>query len=280
MKNLKGKIDLHIHTTASDGTWEPEYIAELSAKSGIGLISITDHDETANIKKGERAAAGYGLNYLRGVEISSVKDGEVFHILGYGIDLGNRDFVNLIDNNRYLLQKKDDDFVKDLIKKGYNIKLNDYEAYEHKSSRGGWKALSFLIDAGLCRDAADFFNNLYLEAGEMSQPDFPDVSNVINIIKKAGGVPILAHPYYTPSEVPVEKRLSTFYELGILGFECYHPNHNKKVIKECVDWCRKNNTIITAGSDCHGTFILTRHLGEPAAYIDDLNLGVLDDFII
>lgn len=51
MKNLKGKIDLHIHTTASDGTWEPEYIAELSAKSGISLISITDHDETANIKK-------------------------------------------------------------------------------------------------------------------------------------------------------------------------------------------------------------------------------------
>lgn len=280
MKDLKGKIDLHIHTTASDGTWEPEYIAELAAKSGISLISITDHDETANIRKGEKAAAENGLNYLRGVEISSVMDGEVFHILGYGVDLDNRDFIDLIDNNRYLLQKKDDDFVKDLIKMGYNININDYEAYEHKSSRGGWKALSFLIDAGLCKDAADFFNNLFLKAGEMSQPDFPDAFNVINIIKKAGGVPILAHPYYTPSEVPVEQRLSTFYKLGVLGFECYHPNHNKKIIKECVDWCRKNNTIITAGSDCHGTFILTRHLGEPAAYIDDLNLGILDDFII
>lgn len=280
MKNLKGKIDLHIHTTASDGTWEPEYVAELAAKSNIGLISITDHDETANIKRGEAAALKYGLNYIRGVEISSFQDGEVFHILGYGADLNNRDFIDLIDNNRYLLQKKDDDFVKNLIDKGYNINLEDYDAYEHKSSRGGWKALSFLIDAGLCSDAADFFNNLYEKEGETSFPDFPEASHVINIIKKAGGVPVLAHPYYTPSDVPVEKRLSAFYELGVLGFECYHPNHNSRIIKECVDWCRKNNTIITAGSDCHGSFILTRHLGEPAAYIDDVNLGLLYDYII
>lgn len=280
MKNINGKIDLHIHTTASDGSWEPEYVVKLANDSNVGLISITDHDDISNVLKTEALAQKNNISFLKGVEISSLYDDELFHILGYGIDVQNQALNELLDKNRYELEKKDTDFIKLLINKGYNINFDDYEKYEHKTSRGGWKALSFLIDAGLCKDVADFFNNLYNLEPDKGQPDFKAPENVIKLIKAAGGIPILAHPYYTPSEVPVSKRLGMFYDMGIEGFECYHPNHNKAITEECLAWCRANKTIITSGSDCHGDFIKTRHIGVPECYIEDVYLGALADFIM
>lgn len=280
MKQINGKIDLHIHTSASDGSWEPEYIIKIAKQSNVSLISITDHDEISNVLKTKNLAQKNNISFLTGVEISSLYNGELYHILGYGMDLQNKALNELLDKNKYNLEKKDTDFIKLLIKKGYNIKFKDYEKYEHKSSRGGWKALSFLIDAGLCKDINDFFNNLYNLQEDKSQPDFPISENVVKVIKSSGGIPVLAHPYYTPSDVSVSKRLGIFYGMGIEGFECYHPNHNQAITEECVKWCKANKTIITSGSDCHGDFIKTRHIGIPECYLNDLYLGGLAEFII
>ena len=84
------KVDLHIHSTASDGTWTPQELVNAAQAAGLGLIAVTDHDSTANVAETMRIAAANGIKCLPGVEVCSTKDGMSFHILGYGIDTDNK----------------------------------------------------------------------------------------------------------------------------------------------------------------------------------------------
>jgi predicted metal-dependent phosphoesterase TrpH len=274
------KVDLHIHSYASDGTWPTEKIINSALDKEIMLISITDHDEIKMTEEAVNISRKKKINYLKGVEISSTLNGELFHILAYGIDVNNKELNKLLENNRNMLDEKDDNTIKYLINNGYNIDFQKYLNYENDPTRGGWKALNFLIDEKLCIDVGDYFGRLFKDKHEIQFPEFPHPEEVIRIIKRADGIPILAHPYYTPIELPVAERLGVFKEIGIDGFECFHPNHSKDITRLCLEWCKKNNTIITAGSDCHGDFIKTRRIGEPIAYIEDINLGKLKDYII
>ncbi|MFD3158426.1 PHP domain-containing protein [Haloimpatiens sp. FM7330] len=272
-------VDLHIHTMASDGTWTPEQIVLEAIDKGVKLISITDHDETSNLKEAENQAKRYDIKFIKGVEISSTYNGELFHILGYGIDEQNIKLRDILKGNRKLLEDKDDNSIKALRERGYNIDFNEYVSYKHNPSRGGWKALNFLIDKNICKDVGDFFANLFVGENSLAFPQFPHPKEIVEIVKQAGGVPILAHPYYVHTEEKVEDRLSTFFDMGIEGFECYHPNHSQQITKECIEWCKRNNAIITAGSDCHGDFIKTRSVGKPRVCMEQLNLGKLVQFI-
>ncbi len=274
------RVDLHIHTNASDGTLNPEELIEKILENNIELISITDHDEIENVENMKQLAKEKNVLFIPGIEISSTFNGDMYHILAYGTDNNNIQLIELINNNKNLLENRNHQSVKYLIDKGYDIDFVEYEKYDYDKRRGGWKTLNFLIDKGLCRDVGDYFNRLFYNEKTILFPVFPSSEEVIKVIKEAGGVPILAHPYYEKNSIPVDEKLSTFLKLGIEGVECYHPNHSKEIINKCVQWCREKGTIITAGSDFHGGFIETRRLGTPEARISDINLGRLEDFIV
>lgn len=275
-----GKIDLHIHSTASDGTWMPKYIVEKAKLSNVQLISLTDHDDIANVDECEKICKDNDVNFISGVEISSTHKGESIHILGYGVDTKSNEFNKFITENRIKLENEDSKSIRALISKGYNLSYEEYEKYEHVPERGGWKALNYLIDCGLCKDVGDFFENLLKREGISGSPEFPQVEETVKVIKAAGGVPVMAHPYYSKSDIPVNERLSEFMELGIEGVECFHPNQSREISEECAEWCRKNNMIITCGSDCHGDFIKTRCIGKPEVDASLINLGRLQEYII
>jgi predicted metal-dependent phosphoesterase TrpH len=267
------KVDLHMHTIASDGAWTPDVLVEEAKKNNIGLMSVTDHDSTDNVLVVEELCKKNNIKFIRGVEISSSFNKDWFHILGYNINIENKQLKELLYHNTYLMEKKDDDTIKMLIDDGYNIDFNEYKKYEYKLERGGWKALNFLIDIGICVDVADFFGRLFSETRKVPFPKFPSSKEVIGIIKKAGGVPILAHPEYLPIDFDIEYRLNEFKYIGIEGVECYHPNHSKETTDRCLKWCKENYMLITAGSDCHGNFIPNRKLGNPQVFLSELNLG-------
>ena len=144
------KVDLHIHSTASDGTWTPQELVNAAQAAGLGLIAVTDHDSTANVAETMRIAAANGIKCLSGVEVCSTKDGMSFHILGYGIDTVNKHLQELLAHNTYLLEKKDDDSVQLLIKQGWPLDFKEFQNYTYDRRRGGWKSLAYLIDKGLC----------------------------------------------------------------------------------------------------------------------------------
>jgi predicted metal-dependent phosphoesterase TrpH len=279
MLDKHDKIDMHIHSTASDGTWDSENILHEIKINRIKLFSLTDHDSYENIEKVKKLMNEEDIYFIPGVEVSSQYKGELFHILAYGTNNSNEKFNEILSKNRSQLEEKDDNSIKYLIKKGYNIQYKDYMEYKHNPQRGGWKALNFLIDKRICKDVSDYFSRLFAGNVDMKSPEFEDSINVIKAIKKAGGIPILAHPYYLNIDCTVEERLGRLYELGIEGVECYHPNHSKERTEQCISWCKKNNIIITAGSDCHGDFIPKRKIGMLNISVEKANLKNLLQYV-
>jgi predicted metal-dependent phosphoesterase TrpH len=274
------KVDLHMHTIASDGSYSPRELIKEALKAKLKLIAITDHDTLNGVEETEKLALASGLSFLKGVEVSSVFEGHLFHILAYGIQMKNIKLIELLKNNREILEKQDDESIKLLIKEGFNLNLNEYKAYEHNVNRGGWKALNFLIDKGICTGTKDYFEKLFIGKRSIDLPKFSNAQEVINVIKEAGGVPVLAHPFYERPLNPVTDNLGKFKDMGIKGVECYHPNHSNCAIDLCLKFCVGENLITTGGSDFHGQLITTRKLGVPEVSFNMLNLGELQCHIL
>lgn len=268
------RADLHIHTTASDGCWTPEQVvAEVQAR-GIGLFAIADHDSAANVLPVETLARDAGLTFLRGVEISTLLDGRLFHVLAYGFDIGNPGLTALLQENRAKLDQQNDSIVHRLIAAGYEIDLDDYITYECDHTRGGWKVLNFLIDRGFCTGPRDYFDQLVAPLPTV-WPAFPHPAYVIAIIREAGGVPILAHPGASMRRTGIaDETLHSFLDFGIAGLECYTCYHDEDTTRWFVDWCDRHDLLVTGGSDCHGGFV-GRELGVPVVDTADLRLGKL-----
>lgn len=267
------RTDLHMHTIASDGTLSPKELLEEIKEKGIGMFSITDHDSIGSLEEMELLVKNEDVKFIKGVEISSLLEGEQFHILAYNFDPKNERLLSLIENNDILLREKDDNSIKQLIESGYDIDFEEYLKYEHNPVRGGWKTLNFLIDRGICKNIDEFFNEVFVGERSLKYPLFPHPKKVIEIIKEASGISVLAHPRYGKSKFDLDYILESFKLWGIEGIECYHPNHDEKNIEYLVNYSLKNNLIITGGSDYHGGLISRRALGKPKFYtrIDLLN---------
>jgi predicted metal-dependent phosphoesterase TrpH len=268
------RADLHIHTTASDGCWTPErVVAEVRAK-GIELFAVTDHDSTASVRRASALAREAGLAFLPGVEVSTLLDGHLFHVLAYGFDLDSPALMGLLQENRARLEQTNEDVLHRLIAAGYEIALDDYVAYEYDRTRGGWGVLNFLIDRGFCTGVSDYFDNLVSQFPR-EWPPFPHPAEAVAVIREAGGVPILAHPGVSLNYVGIsEGTLHPFLDFGIAGLECYACYHDEATTRFCLDWCTRHDLLITGGSDCHGGFV-GRELGVPVVDTADLWLGEL-----
>ncbi|MGL5245057.1 MAG: PHP domain-containing protein [Sarcina sp.] len=263
----KVRTDLHIHTIASDGTLTPiELLKEIENK-GVKMFAITDHDSLDSINEmKELTKDNTSIKFIHGVEVSSMLEGEQLHILAYNFDLDNVNFNNLINNNKRLLQEKDDESIKMLIQRGFPLDFNEYLKYEHNPAKGGWKTLNFLIDKGLCLGVEDFFSRVFTDDRKLQYPNFPHPKEIIMEIKKAGGIAIMAHPSYGKSSFTLEYILDEFKAWGIDGIECSHPHHSVNIKKYLESYCIKNNLIITGGSDYHGGLLSKRSLGIPEFY--------------
>jgi 3',5'-nucleoside bisphosphate phosphatase len=273
------RADLHIHTIASDGCWEPErVVAEVRARS-IELFAVTDHDTIASVAPVEALAREAGLAFLRGVEVSSWLGEHYFHILAYGFEPDTASFSALLGENRAKMLESNREVVHDLIARGYRIDPEDFEAYSYDRSRGGWKALNFLIDRGFCTGVKDYFGALEIGMSKVFRT-FPHPAEAIAVIREAGGVPVLAHPGSTLRDVGVSaETLQPLLDFGIGGVECYHRYNDEVTTRFCLDWCARHTLVTTAGSDCHGGLV-NRELGFPPTDTADLRLGELEERII
>jgi predicted metal-dependent phosphoesterase TrpH len=275
------RADLHIHTTASDGTWTPEEVVEHVQEAGIGLFAIADHDTLEGalavadlVRRTPNAPA-----FLLAVEISTLLDGALVHILGYGVRPDHPSLNDLLRANQARLEWVNEETLRRMARAGYPVDLEAYAVYPNDPRRGGWKGLNFLIDAGLCRDVRDFFERIFVDPIRPPAPDFPRPAEAIARIREAGGVPILAHPEGSFRDGPIEEALAPFLEFGIAGVECHSPYHSPETTARCRTFCARHGLLVTGGSDCHGSFT-DRQLGVPPVMMDDLRLGPLEGLIV
>ncbi len=279
-KNMRA--DLHIHTVASDGTWMPQEVVKHVQAAGIGLFAVADHDTlegalaVADIVRRTPGAPAF----LLAVEISTLLDGALVHILGYGVRPDHPSLNDLLRSNRARLEWVNDETLRRMARAGYPVDLEAYAAYPNDPRRGGWKGLNFLIDAGLCRDVRDFFERIFVDPVRPPEPDFPHPEEAIHRIREAGGVPVLAHPGGSLGRFgPIEEALASFLAFGIAGVECHTPYHSPEMTARCQAFCLRHDLLITGGSDCHGEFA-DRQLGVPPLAVDDLRLGPLEGLFV
>lgn len=272
------RADLHLHTTASDGRWTPEQLIDEVQQAGIDLFAVTDHDSLGSLAEIADRVRSSGLGFLPGVELSARVDGQLYHLLAYGFDPSHADLVTLAAENSARLNSADHDLIRLLIEAGFPIALEDYAAYTWDRRRGGWKSLNFLIDGGFCQGTRDYFDQLLSDIAR-PEPDFPSVEKVVEVVQRAGGVVVLAHPgsrFYRGLDI---RGLDQLVEMGVEGLECYACYHSDASTRQFVDYCQSRNLLSTGGSDCHGGFV-GRSMGVPRVRVSELRLGGLEERVI
>lgn len=268
------KVDMHIHTSASDGTWDVYELKEELKKNKINIFSITDHDNIDNIKNMDAILTPEdNLHFIHGVELTTEYEGREYHLTVYNFDINNTALLELMNKtNQSRLDSNKEYIEKYAAKRFENISIEDYEKYEYDRKRGGWKSANYLIDKGIHKDLPSHLKDV-INSGFKAMLKNPE--EVIKIAKKSGGMVFLAHPSYNyKSEYMPEKEMKYWLELGIDGIECYSP-YNQDLIDGYVKFCKKNNLMISGGSDCHGSFIASRKLGLPHVDLTDLNIKKL-----
>ena len=266
-------VDLHIHTNCSDGTWNLDELLINLLKSQIKVFSITDHDTIENSQvMPEKLPAEPDLRYVVGVEISCTYQGQEHHITAYSFDSYNPALLKLLETNQQRRLEYNNRTIQLLEKMYPHITYSRYKDYTYERKRGGWKTFNFLLDAGIIASVPEYFE---LVKNLDNPVIYSDPVDVITTIKAAQGFAFLAHPnvYFQGNQMP-EAELQQWIEFGISGIECYSSYCSLQDAEEYVQFCTRNNLLISAGSDCHGTF-LPKQLGNPRVTLDMLNLGFI-----
>ncbi len=258
------KIDLHMHSTYSDGKYDPEVLVKRYYDNGFEKIAITDHDGIGGLKAAIECGKELGIEVIPGIEFSTSYDGHECHLLGYGFDIDNKPLNDelkkiwqyRIDRNKKLLAK--------LKEQGYDLDIDELLS----QSKGGYvgkpnMARLMVKKDYITRPMEAFEPGKYLEAPDIKAIKRERIltEDAIKLIIQAGGKPVLAHPiklkWFGPTTeerywVELETMLKRLVPLGLYGLECYYPEHNEIDTKKYLALAEKYKLGVTKGSDFHG----------------------------
>lgn len=249
-------VDLHIHTYYSDGTMSPKEVVEYAKRKNLGIIAITDHDVLDSYEELKVEAEKAGIIAIRGVEIDSIFEGHLVHLLAYKFE-DNEKLFKLINHAKEQLLETSIELIRRMENDYEGISLKDYNSYEYERRKGGWKGIHYLHDRKITEglfDGVKFYGKYDCGHEKFA---FPSVGEVCNTVHDANGYVVLAHPcnyYSNKNKEEILEKLEILKNLGIDGVECYYPANSDLMTNTCLEFCKDNNLIITAGSDGHGDF--------------------------
>lgn len=249
-------VDLHIHTYYSDGTMSPKEVVEDAKRKNLGIIAITDHDVLDSYEELKVEAEKAGIIAIRGVEIDSIFEGHLVHLLAYKFE-DNEKLFKLINHAKEQLLETSIELIRRMENDYEGISLEDYNSYEYERRKGGWKGIHYLHDRKITEglfDGVKFYGKYDCGHEKFA---FPSVEEVCNTVHDANGYVVLAHPcnyYSNKNKEEILEKLEILKNLGIDGVECYYPANSDLMTNTCLEFCKDNNLIITAGSDGHGDF--------------------------
>jgi predicted metal-dependent phosphoesterase TrpH len=245
------KVDLHIHTTASDGRFTPEEIVHQASEAGLAYIAICDHDSMEGIRPAQEAARNYpGLTVIGGVEINTYIPSDELHILGYFCDYSNTDLISTLERLRNSRVERAKKMISKLRSMGVRIDFERVQELAGEGSIGRPHVAEALLERGYINNFREAFIK-YIGRGGPAYVEREKITPVeaIQLVLRTGGVPVLAHPYTSEG---CENTVSELQAAGLLGLEVYYNGYTPEQVQELLYLAEKYKLTPTGGSDYHG----------------------------
>ncbi len=252
--NLPSWIDLHRHSTASDGELAAAALMDAAADAGVRVAALTDHDSVAGLAEARAAAAQRGLQLVNGVEISCRSDAHDIHVVGLGIDPECPLLQERLGAQMERRRQRAQQIAQRLAKLG----LPDVLAQAAEGAPQGIPARPHfaraLVAAGVCRQEKDAFAK-YLAQGKPAyvKTEWPGVEEAVAWIRAAGGIAVLAHPHrYKMTRTRLERLIRQFAEAGGQALEVVSANQDPASVRQLAGFCTRYQLTASQGSDYHG----------------------------
>jgi hypothetical protein len=250
-------VDLHCHSTASDGTLPPAEVVRLATRGGLSALALTDHDTIGGVAEAAAEAEKTGIDFLPGIEISAeYPHPGTLHLLGYGVNPGS---AILRDLTATLLESRDNRnprIVAKLRELGVAITMEEVEAEAGGKVIGRPHIAAILLRKGYVSSIKQAFDK-YLAPGGLAYFDKERLtpSRAIGMIRESGGLPVLAHPFQlrTENDAQLDRVVKDLVDLGLAGVEIFHSDHDAAWIEKCTKLADRYDLVKTGGSDFHGT---------------------------
>ncbi|MFO7860433.1 MAG: PHP domain-containing protein [Desulfosalsimonas sp.] len=272
MDYKSGKIDLHIHSNASDGSLAPAQILSQAAVCGLAAISITDHDTVAGVKTALQIKLSQGPAFISGVEISAefppgFNASGSMHLLGYGFDPYNQPLAELLEKQQQSRARRNPRILEKLADLGIDIHMADIAAEARKNEIARPHIAAHMVKNGYAASIDDAFDR-FLAKG---QPAYVDRFRIkpeeaIFHIHQSGGVAVLAHPGLLVFELggELEKLVAGLAAMGLDGLEAYYSSHSPRQTAAFEAIAEKYDLLLTGGSDFHGDINPEIRMGKGA----------------
>lgn len=247
-------VDFHMHSIYSDGVKSPEELLRHALECNLSMMALTDHDEIDGIKAlrtaQEQLDPEKTIKIINGCEFSADYKDKSIHILGYRFDETNKELRDFIEYFKSKREERIDEIIRRCNNAGYFISKDELLKKFPKTQAYGRPHIGqLLIDGGYAKDINDVFKDILRKDSPCYVPKVKiEVPYIIDIIHKAGGLAVMAHPKLVSSDEYVVEMLSYDFD----GMEVYHTKHNDDDVKRYKALATKHNLFITGGSDYHG----------------------------
>ena len=261
-------IDLHTHSTCSDGLLTPTALLTLAARRGLAAIALTDHDTVAGLPEALTHGKATGVEILPGIEISSVLDGISLHILGYGFNHEHPGFLAFLVKLQQARRNRNQGILERLQALGISI-TSDELTQIAGDQVGRPHFARLLAQKGRAKNTQDAFSR-YLKRGGPAFVEHvkPQADEVINRIAEANGLAILAHPACSdPGLEKIPALVAQLKDYGLAGLEAIYPTHSQKVARFLKALAAQHGLLLSGGTDYHGDTHSVTPLGGNAKTI-------------
>ena len=249
------RIDLHLHSTYSDGSCSPAEVVRRAHLSQVSALALTDHDTTDGLAEASIAADPYHMEIVSGVEISSLYKGKETHILGYFINHDDPQLQQRLASLRKSRHERIPKVLSKLNALGLDLSYDDIKAAAGPGSIGRPHIAQVLVEKQYVRNVNEAFSR-YLAEGSSAfvARSLPDVAEAIRWIRESGGVASLAHPSWVRHSLhELRVACEELKSFGLEGVEVFYSSHSPRQTTDYLNMTHQLGLLVTGGSDFHGT---------------------------
>lgn len=254
-EGLLRRVDLHTHTTASDGTKTPGELIALAAESGLAALAVTDHDTIAGLDAAVAAGKAHGVEVVRGCELAVHSPYGEIHLLGLWLPENPHGLEAALERTRAERRERGWEMVEKFHRAGYDVSREDLPEPAAGESTGRPHLARLLVRKGICASVREAFVRFLADGGPMYVPrPLPAPEEGLALLRGAGAVTVFAHPMLLRAPADkLEGIVARLAALGLDALEAHHSDHDARAVRRAESLAERYKLAISGGSDYHGS---------------------------